>query len=76
MRGKLFTMRVPPLALRIPRRRALTWLVVALVVAAPLVASAQRGRFFGFGSRSARQANVAYDGRFTFLRAEYARYRG
>jgi hypothetical protein len=68
----LFTMRVRPRELRIPRRRALGWLVVALVVAVPLVASAQRGRFFGF----ARQANVAYDGSFTFLRAEYARYGG
>jgi hypothetical protein len=57
-----------------PRRRASTWLVVALIVAVPLVASAQRGRF-GFGAR-ARQANVAYDGSFTFLRAEYARYGG
>jgi hypothetical protein len=56
------------------RRRRLAWLTLALLVAAPLVASAQRGRF-GFGSR-ARQANVAYDGSFTFLRAEYARYGG
>ena len=55
-------------------RVRLTWLILGLVVAAPLVVSAQRGRF-GFGAR-ARQANVAYDGSFTFLRAEYDWYWG
>jgi hypothetical protein len=51
-----------------------TWLIVALMIAATQAASAQRGRV-GFASR-ARQANVAYDGSFTFLRAEYDRYGG
>jgi hypothetical protein len=56
--------------------RVRTWLIAALIVAVPLVAAAQRGGFFGFRSRYSRLPNVAYDGRFTFVRAEYARYGG
>ena len=59
-----------------PRRRLLIWLIVALIVGVPLVAVAQRRGFFGFDSRYGRYRNVAYDGRFTFLRAAYARYSG
>ena len=58
------------------RRRWLGVLVVALLAGVPLLAAAQRGGFFGFGSRVRRYPNVAYDGRFTFVRAEYAQYRG
>jgi hypothetical protein len=50
----------------------LRFLIVALLVAIPLVAAAQRGGF-GFG-RNRRYPNVSYDGRFTFVRAEYAQY--
>jgi hypothetical protein len=54
-------------------RRLRTWLIGALLVAVPLAAAAQRR---GFGSRFGRLPNVAYDGSFTFVRAEYARYGG
>src|SRR5262245_18742859 len=67
-------MRSVTLELRGYRWRLYMVLVAASVVGEPVVAEAQRGRFFG--SRLARQANVSYDGRFTFVRAEYARYGG
>jgi hypothetical protein len=60
---------------RKPGRRALIAVAALVMVVAPLVVYAQRGRF-GFRSRYAPAANVAYDGRFTFVRAEYARYGG
>ena len=53
------------------RGRRLACLIVALIVAVPLVATAQRG----FG-RYRRLPNVSYDGRFTLVRAEYAQYTG
>lgn len=61
---------------RSSRRRVLIGLVVAVIGIAPLVAAAQRGPFFGFNSRYRLEPNVAYDGRFTFVRAQYARYGG
>lgn len=57
-----------------PVRRLTGWVVVVLIVAAPLVAAAQRGGFFRFDSRWGRSRTVLYDGRFTFVRAEYAQY--
>ena len=56
--------------LQMPLRRVTIW-VVSLIVAVPLLAVAQRG-FFGF--QRGRYPNVVYDGRFTFVRAEYAQY--
>jgi hypothetical protein len=56
------------------RGRRLTWILVVLLVSIPLLAAAQRGR--GFGGRTRRYPNVTYDGRFTFVRAEYAQYNG
>lgn len=53
------------------RRSFLRAIVVLLVVAVPLVALAQRGGFFGFRGR---YRNIEYDGRFTFVRVEYAQY--
>ena len=58
---------------RRPWRRAVLGLVVAILGVAA-VATAQR-RQFG-GARYAQAANVAYDGRFTFVRAQYAQYGG
>lgn len=57
-------------------RRWLTGFIVVLIAGLPLVAAAQRQGLFGFGPRYGRYPNVAYDGRFAFVRAEYARYRG
>jgi hypothetical protein len=57
-------------------KRTLTWLALALLAGLPLAAAAQGGLFFGFESRYGRYPNVAYDGRFTFVRAQYARYGG
>jgi uncharacterized protein DUF4159 len=54
-------------------RRPLAWIVLALIVAIPLAAAAQRRGFFG--SRWSIR-NVVYDGRFTFVRAEYRQYGG
>jgi hypothetical protein len=52
-------------------RRAVLWIAVALVIALPLTALAQRGFFRGF-SRFRTYPNVPYDGRFTVVRARYA----
>ncbi len=60
---------------RASRRRALIGLV-AVIGIAPWVTAAQQGPFFGFNSRYRLEPNVAYDGRFTFVRAQYARYGG
>jgi Domain of unknown function (DUF4159) len=57
-------------------RRLVIGLAVLLILAVPLIAAAQRGRLFGFGSRFGQYANVPYDGRFTFARIQYARYGG
>src|SRR6266545_1599260 len=57
----------------VARRRVIAWAVVVLVVAVPLATAAQRRGFFG--SRWSIR-NVAYDGRFTFARAEYPQYGG
>ena len=54
-------------------RRPLAWIVLVLVIAIPLAAAAQRRGFFG--SRWSTR-NVVYDGRFTFVRAQYAQYGG
>lgn len=54
-------------------RRLVALIVLALVVAIPLAAAAQRRGFFG--SRWSVR-NVVYDGRFTFVRAEYRQYGG
>lgn len=51
-------------------RRPLAWIVLVLIIALGLAAAAQRRGFF----RSIR--NVVYDGRFTFVRAEYRQYGG
>lgn len=59
--------------MRLFRSRRLGYLLVALALAIPLAAFAQRG--FG-GGRGRRYPNVTYDGRFTFLRAEYQQYGG
>jgi hypothetical protein len=56
-------------------RRPLTVLALALLVALPLAAAAQQ-QFFGFDFRYGRYPNVAYDGRFTLVRVQYARYTG
>jgi hypothetical protein len=58
------------------RHHPIVWLAGLLVVALPLAAAAQRGRLFGSDPRDSRYQNVAYDGRFTFVRAQYARYGG
>lgn len=55
------------------RRHALLCLAGLLVVALPLVAEAQRRGFF---RGMPRYRNVAYDGRFTFVRVRYADYGG
>ncbi|MGE3704697.1 MAG: DUF4159 domain-containing protein, partial [Vicinamibacterales bacterium] len=56
------------------RARRLAWLAGVLILMVPLVAAAQR---FGFrGPRFGGIRNVAYDGRFTFARAQYARFYG
>ncbi len=51
----------------------IAWALVVVMVAVPLAVAAQRRGFFGsrWGYR-----NVAYDGRFTFVRAQYAQYGG
>jgi hypothetical protein len=56
--------------------RRLVVVAVLVIVGMPLIAAAQRGGFFGFGSRFRQLPNAVYDGRFTFVRAEYARYGG
>jgi hypothetical protein len=54
------------------RRLRIAATAVALCLALPLVAAAQRF----LGSRFATPRNVPYNGRFTFARVEYARYGG
>ncbi len=58
------------------RRPAVLWLAGLLVLALASAAAAQRRGFFGGNSRFGRYPNLSYDGRFTFVRAEYARYGG
>jgi len=58
------------------RRHTVLWLAGFLVIALAAAAAAQRRGFFGGSSRFGRNPNLAYDGRFTFVRAEYARYGG
>jgi hypothetical protein len=58
------------------RRRFVVWLAGLLVVLLPLAAVAQRRGFFGGDSRGGRFRNVAYDGRFTFVRTRYASFGG
>jgi len=56
-------------------RRLAVGLAVLSLLAVPLIAAAQRrGGLFGFGARFGE--NVPYDGRFTFVRVQYARYGG
>jgi hypothetical protein len=58
-------------------RRLAVGLAVLSLLTVPLIAAAQRGgRPFGFGSRFRLNENVPYDGIFTFVRVQYARYRG
>ena len=57
-------------------RRLAIGLAVLLTLAVPLIAAAQRSGRFGFGSRFGQYENVTYDGRFTFVRIQYARYGG
>ena len=59
-----------------PFNRALRMVLCLLVLAVPLAALAQRGRGGLFGFRPAASANVRYDGRFTFARAQYAGFGG
>lgn len=56
-------------------RPSAIWLALILVVAVSFVAAAQRRGYLG-GSRFGINPNVAYDGRFTFVRTQYARYSG
>jgi hypothetical protein len=56
-------------------RKLVAWCAAGLVAALPIAAAAQRGGFFGFGRRGLLP-NVVYDGRFTFVRTQYARYGG
>jgi hypothetical protein len=58
------------------RRHPVVWLAGLLLGALSLAAAAQRRGFVGADSRFGRDQNVAYDGRFTFVRAQYARYGG
>lgn len=58
--------------MRRPLAVALLGLLVVLTL--PLAAVAQRRGFFGGDGRFGRYRNVAYDGRFTVVRAEYATY--
>jgi hypothetical protein len=58
------------------RRRFVRLVVVALVAALPLAMLAQRGRGGGFLSYGERYGNVRYDGRFSFVRLQYAGYGG
>jgi hypothetical protein len=55
------------------RRRAARLTALVLVAVIPLVVSAQRGGFFG-RQRYRVAPNVAYDGRFTFVRIRYGGY--
>ena len=56
-------------------RPLVAWCAIGLAAALPIAAAAQRGGFFGFGRRGLLP-NVVYDGRFTFVRTQYARYGG
>jgi hypothetical protein len=56
-------------------RPFVAWCAVGLAAALPIAAAAQRGGFFGSGRRGLLP-NVVYDGRFTFVRTQYARYGG
>jgi hypothetical protein len=57
-------------------RRLAVPLAVLALVALPLALLAQRGRGGLFGLGAGRYGNIPYDGRFTFLRAQYAGYAG
>jgi hypothetical protein len=59
--------------LSVQPRRFFIGLAVLLALAVPLFAAAQRGGVFG---RFRHYDNVPYDGRFTFARIQYERYRG
>ena len=54
-------------------RRFFIGLAVLPALAVPLFAAGQREGVFG---RFGQYENVPYDGRFTFTRIQYARYRG
>jgi len=56
--------------------RAAPWIAGLLFLAMPLAALAQRGGFFGGGSRFGVNPNVPYDGGFTLARIRYAAYNG
>src|SRR5687767_11241880 len=56
-------------------RKTAAWIAI-VIVAVPLMAAAQRGGFFGFNPRFGRYQNIPYDGRFTFVRAQYSQYSG
>lgn len=56
-------------------RRSTVWVALVLVATVSAAAAAQR-RGFLRGSRFGVQPNAADDGRFTFVRAQYARYGG
>jgi hypothetical protein len=62
-------------AMGVIARPFVAWCALGLVAALPIAAAAQRGGFFGFGRRGLLP-NVVYDGRFTFVRTQYARYGG
>jgi hypothetical protein len=57
------------------RRRPAIWLALILVIAVSGAVAGQRRGFFG-GLRFGGSPNAEYDGRFTFVRAQYARYGG
>jgi Domain of unknown function (DUF4159) len=56
-------------------RRWVRCLALLAALAAPATVFAQRG-LFGFGPRFGQYENVAYDGRFTFVRVRYRAYGG
>ena len=58
------------------KRRSLRWITGLFVLALPLAAAAQRGGFFGGGSRFGVNPNVPYDGGFTLARIRYSAYNG
>lgn len=57
------------------RCHAAVVLAAIILIALPLAAAAQRRGFFGY-NRFGRYPNATYDGRFTFVRAEYSTYGG
>jgi len=58
------------------RRRPVRWIAGLFVLLLPLAAAAQRGGFFGGGSRFGVNPNVPYDGGFTLARIRYSAYNG